>query len=120
MKNLILLMLLVFLFQSCSNEAIFELQPSQSMSITGKGPGQDAAINPYGDTTSKAIVRNIGGNEFKVRIQNNDKLVEYVTIDPNDKKLFILPRGHQLYLDSDKEGRASVDFKKYKSTTEGD
>jgi hypothetical protein len=43
MKKLIILLCAVFFTQyDLFAQAEFELNPSQSMSITGKGPGQDA------------------------------------------------------------------------------
>ena len=38
----------------------FVLEPSQSMIMTGKGPGQDATINPYFGEDCFAIIKNIG------------------------------------------------------------
>ncbi|WP_224483392.1 hypothetical protein [Robertkochia aurantiaca] len=110
-----LLLLLVFqLFQSCgSSDSVFELSPQQSMSITGKGPGQDAARNPYGDSKSVAVVKNIGEAPFVVRIQEKDALIMEEELKGSERKEFLLEKGYQLYLDSQEMAKAKVNFKKF-------
>ncbi len=42
-----LLSLILFTSIDAFTQTTFELEPSQSMLITGKGPGQDGTINPF-------------------------------------------------------------------------
>lgn len=93
-------------------QAVLELEPSQSMSITGKGPGQDAAINPYLDVSSIGVVENIGKNDFVIRIQKKGEVLEEITISPGETKEVILLKGHELYFDSKLKARAKIYFKK--------
>ena len=103
----------VILLVSCkSNESIFELSPNQSMSITGKGPGQDAAVNPYSGTNSIGVVENIGGKAFVVRIQKGENILEMTAIQPNQMIEFELLEGYELYFDSDYKTKDKVNFKK--------
>ena len=113
MKKLVTILALVCSIQACStSESIFELSPQQSMSITGKGPGQDAAFNPYGDAKSMASVKNLGKNSFNVRIQTNGKIIDNVEVKPNMKDEFVLETGYELYLDCEQRGKAKVTFEK--------
>jgi len=50
----------------------FELEPSQSMVITGKGPGQDATINPYYGQACYAIVENTGEAFYQDSTERED------------------------------------------------
>ncbi len=70
MKNIILLLLVFAALQSCSTrDTVYALDPQQSMLIFGKGPGQDAAINPYEGQDCRAIVKNLGEGQVGVRVQ---------------------------------------------------
>lgn len=83
MKKIHFLLLFLFLITyNVYGQSIFELSPSQNMSITGKGPGQDAAINPYSDTNSIGIIDNIGKNNFTIRIQAKGEVVKMISIGP--------------------------------------
>ena len=59
----------------------FELKPSQSMLMTGKGPGQDGAINPYAGQDCYAIVENLGETEVSIRIQQKGKILKVLGVD---------------------------------------
>ena len=112
MKKIILL-LIAFIYIQLSHsqeETILEITPEQSMLITGKGQGQDAAINPYKDIDSYAVVSNIGKNNFEVRVQSKGKIIEMITIAPNEKRKIDLSLGYELYLDTDANGTAKVNF----------
>lgn len=116
MKTILSLAFALLILQACApNESIFVLSPAQSMSITGQGPGQDAAKNPYADTDSFAQVKNLGENEFSVRIQNNGAIVKEITIQPGEKREVKLPKGYQLFLDSEMASVARLDFKSHQS-----
>ncbi len=113
MKTFITILFAAQLIQSCASaQSVFELTPDQSMSITGKGPGQDAAYNPYGDGNSIAVIKNISTNPFEIRVQNKGTIVEKITLAAGEKKEVKLLKGHELYLDSRKQARADVTFKK--------
>jgi len=90
---------------------VIELDPSQSMIISGKGPGQDGAINPYLDRESLALVENIGENPFEVRIQTRGKILEIREVSPGKTEEFALKKGFELYLDTALPGTARVNFK---------
>lgn len=108
-------LLFFFFFASVSlfSQSVFELKPAQSMSITGQGPGQDAAFNPYSDTTSVAIVENIGEKSFTIRIRSEADKITRIPIDPKETEEVILPKGSILYLDSEFKSKAKIDFKKF-------
>ena len=113
MKNLQVL-LCVFLLASgtmFSQASVFVLEPSQSMSISGKGPGQDAAINKYADNDCIATVKNMAKNSFEVRIQKEGKVINTIVIGQGETKEVSLLRGHELYLDSSLKAKASVNFR---------
>ena len=69
-------------------QQIIELEPQQSMGITGKGKGQDGAINPYMSESSIGIVENIGEHSFYVRIQEKSKILAEVEVAVNETKEF--------------------------------
>lgn len=106
--------MLLFVVQACStSESIFELSPQQSMSITGKGVGQDAAYNPFGSTKSIATVKNLGKTSFKARTQFNGKIIDKIEVRPKNTNEFVLETGYELYLDSEQQGKAKVTFKRF-------
>lgn len=114
MKKAVFLFTLILLAQACSpSKSIFELGPRQSMAITGKGVGQDAALNPYGNEKSIALVNNLGPSTFSVRIQTNGEIIQEVEVRPNTSQEFILEIGYELYLDSETGGKAKVRFKRF-------
>jgi hypothetical protein len=94
-----------------SQSEVFELDPSQSMSITGKGPGQDAAINPFSDGESYAVVENISKGAFEVRIQFKGEIKEIRPVTPGKTEEFLLKSGYELYLDAVEKARARVEFR---------
>lgn len=98
---------------SQEDESIFEPAPDQSMSITGKGPVQDAAINPYSGQTGMAVVSNEGEIPFSIRIQKDGQILTTMAVARRDTISAVLEKGHELCLDSDPEAKAKVDFKPY-------
>ena len=92
----------------------FVLEPSQSMLMTGKGTGQDATINPYFGEECFAIIKNIGKRMFSIRVQQDGKIIEEISILNGDIKKIYLYKGYELYLDPNPKGisKASVDYKK--------
>ncbi|WP_299256366.1 hypothetical protein [uncultured Aquimarina sp.] len=115
MKKLILILCLIFFAQyETLAQSEFELKPSQSMSITGKGPGQDAMKNPYDGQNCYAVIENTGKREFSIRTQQNRKIIETITIKKGEIKKVKLIKGFELYLDTNSTGKAKakVEFKK--------
>jgi hypothetical protein len=94
----------------------FTLDPAQSMIMTGKGPGQDATINPYFGEDCYAVVRNIGKREFSIRVQQQGRIIMEIPIQSGEVKRVKLLKGHELYLDPNKDGvaKAEVDYEKLK------
>ena len=115
MKQVLYTLSLVLMIQTgMYAQQIIELGSNQSMGITGKGPGQDGAINPYTDVFSLGIVKNIGDNPFFVRIEEKGKILAEVEVPVKEKKEFFLKPGFELYFDSQKPTKVKVTFKKYK------
>lgn len=115
MKKLIILLCVTFFTQYKTFAQVeFELKPCQSMSITGKGPGQDATINPYDGQNCFAIVENIGKKDFSIRTQQIGKIIENISIKKGEIKKVKLLKGYELYLDTNSKGKAKakVEFEK--------
>ena len=121
MKRLFIVLISLIAFQSYAqknttkikkNIRVFELSANQSMCITGKGIGQDAANNPYNNEDSFAVVKNIGKTSFSVRIQNKNKITKEITIKPKEQKSIKLLKGNVLFLDSVQKSKADVTFMK--------
>ena len=109
MKNLFLLFALV-LSTSVSLQAqdVFNLDPNQSMLMTGKGQGQDATINPFAGQDCYAVVENLGKRAFNVRIQAQGKLVEEITVAKGETKRIVLGKEQALYLDPNPAGKSKA------------
>ncbi|MFP4846023.1 hypothetical protein [Winogradskyella sp. PE311] len=92
----------------------FTLKPSQSMILTGKGPGQDGTKNPYFGEDCYAIVKNIGETKFSIRIQQNGKIIREITFLKGELKKVKLLKEHELYIDPNDKGisKASIDYQK--------
>ena len=115
MKTIILLISLTFAVQlEVIAQTEFVLEPSQSMIMTGKGPGQDGTINPYIGQDCFAIIKNIGKRKFSVRVQQDEKIIQEIPILKSEIKKVKLLKGHELYLDPNPKGiaKASVDYEK--------
>jgi hypothetical protein len=115
MKKLIIILCTTFFTQfETFAQAEFELKPSQSMSITGKGAGQDATKNPFDGQNCFAIVENIGKNAFSIRTQQDGKIIETIPIQKGEVKKVKLLQGCELYLDTNANGKAKakVEFEK--------
>ena len=68
--------------------------------MTGKGPGQDATINPFQGKDCYAIIENLGNELFSVRIQQAGEIVNIIAVKPKEKKKIKLLSGQELYLDT--------------------
>lgn len=91
----------------------FTFKPDQSMCITGKGAGQDGAINPYYGSDSIAIVKNIGETAFSVRVKDEKGKSTSTQINAGDTQKFTLLKGAILFVDSTKKALADITFEKY-------
>ncbi len=107
-----LLLFTILAFSCKSKESVFKLDPNQSMLMTGKGPGQDGAINPYSGQKCIAVVENVGTKTFSVRVKSGDDVNNY-DVNSNSIKSIILEVGDELYLDSEFNSKAKVTFEKY-------
>ena len=114
-QHLLILFLLLAPFYGMG-QSVLELEASQSMSIAGKGPGQDAAINPYAAGNSIGIVENIGKHPFTIRIQKEGQVLETISIDSKEVKEVKLLKGYEMYFDATTKARAKVDFKELRDT----
>ena len=111
--RLLVLIFLAFCFQSeIYAQSIFELDGSQSMLMTGKGPGQDATINPFQGEDCYAIIENLGNELFSVRIQQEGVIVKIIIVKPMKKKKIKFLSGQELYLDPETKNptKASVSY----------
>lgn len=96
----ILLVSAIFIF-TCGYGQTFEIAQGQSMCMIGKGKGQDATINPFiDDDYSFAMVENIGTEDFKIRIQENNNVIRQILIKSREKFKLKLFKGNELYFDS--------------------
>lgn len=113
MKYLALIICVLFsTISQAQDDSIFELEANQSMSITGQGPGQDAAINPFQGEYSLAVVENLGTSTFDIRTKDEKDKVSIVTIDPKKTKIISLSPETILYLDSKDASKAKVTFQR--------
>lgn len=110
-KKFFLLLICISISSCVTSQTVLELTPSQSMCITGKGPGQDAAINRYSAGNSLGIVKNVGENRLRARIQEAGKIISLTDIEPGQTQKLELRPGLELYLDTEKGSRAKVSFK---------
>ena len=114
-KCLTILFAVLFLVQfKVSAQAVFELDRNQSMLMFGKGPGQDATINPYEGEDCFAVIKNLGTTEFSIRIQQKGKIIKILPVKKKEVKKVKLLVGYELYLDSEsvEKANASVAYEK--------
>lgn len=113
MRELIIITILSICYQTEINaQNVFELDGSQSMLMTGKGPGQDATINPFEGKDCYAVIENLGKELFSVRIQRRGKIINIIALKPKKKKKIKLLSGQELYLDGETKNwaKASVSY----------
>lgn len=109
MKTLIVILCLTFLSRfELLAQTEFELEPSQSMIMTGKGPGQDGTVNPFEGKDCAAIIENIGERQFSIRVQNDGKIIHEITILSGEQKKVKLLKGYELYLDPNPKGKVKA------------
>lgn len=108
-------MILVVWFQTeIMAQNIFELNQGQSMLMTGKGPGQDATINPFQGEDCFAVIENLGQELISARIQKNGKLIVIIPVSSNKTEKIKLLANQELYLDSETKNpaKAKVSYEK--------
>lgn len=88
----------------------FDLEPRQIMLMTGKGPGQDGAINPYYGEDCLAIVQNTGSAEFTVRIEEWGKIINMIPVAGGERKRINLLAKQQLLIDGNNDEAISLEL----------
>ncbi len=81
------------------------------MLMSGKGPGQDGAINPYYGEKCVAIVKNLGASTIEVRIQNQNGIVSITQVKPKHKQRFSLEQDDQIYFDTTASSKVKLSFR---------
>ncbi|WP_435577935.1 hypothetical protein [Gilvibacter sp.] len=110
-----LIALFGFMLNATGQEAaIIDLDPNQSMSITGKGPGQDATINPYVYEDSIIVVSNIGKGAFSIRVQKEGEILQEFAVKPEQTQELIISKGLEIYFDTEVIAKAAVSYKPVK------
>jgi|GEM_PF-72454 len=120
MKYCLTLSLLAISFFLIGQDDVFVIESSQSMIITGKGPGQDGAINPYLGKKSIAIVENLGKHEFSVRIQKDGKIIKEIAVKASEEKEIPLGKSDELYIDTNKKAKTRLNFKPNEDIADND
>jgi len=110
-------LLLLSCLQLSFAQTVIELDPQQSMLMTGKGPGQDAVINKYAGELCIVRVKNIGKQPVFVRIQLKGTIIHNSELDPRQRKEFKLDKSYELYLDSELATKVRVSFKPYRRSS---
>jgi hypothetical protein len=114
MKYFVFALFLSLSFNGIYAQEKFNLKPNQSMLMFGKGPGQDATINPFEGETCYAVIQNLGETLFSVRIQQNGKVINTIEVNEGETKKIKLLVGHELYLDAETQemAKASVNYER--------
>jgi len=81
------------------------------MLMTGKGVGQDGAINPYFGQESIAVIENLGKGTFSVRIQENGTIKKEISISAREEKKIKLGSSEELYIDTSEKSKLRINFK---------
>ena len=112
-QSLIILGVLLFnTYIYAQKENNFRLDPSTSMLMTGKGPGQDGSINPYAGQDCVAVVANLANTPFSVRIQQNGVVLRTIEIGAKETKRIKLKGSEELYVDTEqKTTRFTINYK---------
>lgn len=112
-QSLIILGVLLFNTHAYAQEENnFKLDPSTSMLMTGKGPGQDGSINPFAGQDCVAVVANLANTPFSVRIQQNGVVLRTIEIGAKETKRIKLKGSEELYVDTEqKTTRFTINYK---------
>ncbi len=116
--TLLLLVGLVPFLSGCGeSDDVFVLESGQSMLITGKGPGQDAAINPFSGQACLANVENLSANSFTVRIEEPSGRRTVEVGGGRTERVSLGPES-QLLLDTTVKSKARIQFEKLPEVAE--
>jgi uncharacterized damage-inducible protein DinB len=118
MKHHLTLAFLTISLLLAAQDDVFVIESSQSMVMTGKGPGQDGAINPYLGQECTAIVENLGKHKFNIRIQEKGRIKEEITVNTGEEKEIPLGKNDELYIDTDKKAKTRLNFQLVKQMTD--
>jgi|GEM_PF-91097 len=101
---------LLFLFATTllHSQVYFDVAPGQSMLMHGKGPGQDATINPFDGEDCEVIIDNLGAVQVNVRVQFKGNIIQNTVVSAGTKSRISLPAKHELYIDGTAEELASI------------
>ena len=111
-QSLIILGVLLFnTYIYAQKENNFKLDPSTSMLMTGKGPGQDGSINPYAGQDCVAVVANLANAPFSVRIQQKGIVLRTIAVEKKETKRIPLDAQEELYIDTpNKTTRFTINY----------
>ena len=114
-KPTFLIAILICMVSCTTSKSTFKLSSTENIPTLGETLTRDITYNPYNmNEKSIAIVKNVGKNYFMVRIRNQGKITQNITVDFKETEEIVLTKGDQLYLDSYEDAKASVKFKAYK------
>jgi hypothetical protein len=111
-QSLIILGVLLFNTHAyAQKEDNFKLDPSTSMLMTGKGPGQDGSINPFAGQDCVAVVENLAKAPFSVRIQQKGIVLRTIAVEKKETKRISLGAQEELYIDTpNKTTRFTINY----------
>ncbi len=96
---------------SAQKENNFKLDPSTSMLMTGKGPGQDGSINAFTGQDCVAVVANLANTPFLVRIQQKGIVLRTIAVEKKETKRISLGAQEELYIDTpNKTTRFTINY----------
>ena len=107
----VLVLLSVTITIHAQEENNFKLDPSTSMLMTGKGPGQDGSINPFAGQDCVAVVVNLANTPFSVRIQHKGIVLRTIAVEKRETKRISLGAQEELYIDTpNKTTRFTINY----------
>ena len=107
----VLVLLSVTITIHAQKENNFKLDPSTSMLMTGKGPGQDGSINPFAGQDCVAVVANLANTPFSVRIQQKGIVLRTIAVEKKETKRISLGAQEELYIDTpNKTTRFTINY----------
>lgn len=103
--------LLLNTYAYAQKENKFKLDPSTSMLMTGKGPGQDGSINPYSGEDCVAVIANLANTPFSVRIQQKGIILRTIAVEKKETRRISLGAQEELYIDTpNKTTRFTINY----------
>lgn len=106
-----IVILLLNTYAYAQKENKFKLDPSTSMLMTGKGPGQDGSINPYSGQDCVAVIANLANTPFSVRIQQKGIILRTIAVEKKETRRISLGAQEELYIDTpNKTTRFTINY----------